>query len=219
MPWRGTRFAPDDAVLLVATALAAVAFGQLPFWIARRGSGWRLLHGAEEPGPSPRGPWQFELRHLLLAMFLVAVALSPLRPVLGPRPPSDPYGNLLALVVLASVAMGVAAGLVANLLVAIPCVWAAMVSRRPALALLTCAGLLAVVTLIIAVAPGFPGTKAAGEAFAFLLLLVLSQGATVFGTLRIYRALGFRLVRWRPAPPRSPTVQWTEDLWDGRMAD
>ena len=115
--------------------------------------------------------------------------------------------------------MGVAAGLVANLLVAIPCVWAAMVLCRPALALLTCAGLLAVVTLIIAVAPGFPGTKAAGEAFAFLLLLVLVKcdrlrhAADLPGPRLPPRALAALL------PPRSPTVQWTEDLWDGRMAD
>ena len=86
--------AVEDAILLVAVLLAGVTIAQVPLWIAKKVFGWRLIRGAHETVQSPQGPWQFNLQHLLLATFLLAVALAPFSPgapagaywLLFPRP-------------------------------------------------------------------------------------------------------------------------------------
>jgi hypothetical protein len=143
----------------------------------------------------PQGPWQFSLQHLLLATFLLAVALSPLHRVLPPGPIGrlPIYEDLF--VILAFFILN-------NLLVGIPCIWGMAVSW-PALApialgwLFYC-GVLAAVEIGVLMAT-FGSHGDGGMVFLALFLMNTCQGATVFGTLRIYRALGFRLVRARPS--------------------
>ena len=59
---------------------------QVPLWIAKRVFRWRLIRGADVPVQVEQGPWQFTLQHLLLATFLLAVVLVPIRKVLPPGP-------------------------------------------------------------------------------------------------------------------------------------
>jgi hypothetical protein len=178
---------------------SGVVIAQVPLWIAKRVFRWRLVRGADGPVQVEQGPWQFNIRHLLLATFLLAVALSPLRRVLPPGPidclPFD--GELLAVFGF---------GIPFNLLVTVPCIWGMMVSWRAsvplALGWLSYCGILTGAEIgshgaIFGWLVGSEGHGARG--FLVLLAMNLSQGATVFGTLLIYRALGFRLVRAAPA--------------------
>ncbi len=108
-----------------AGILLIVAVAHVPFWVAKRVFRWQLVQGADDPSPSPRGPWQFRLRHLLLATFLVAVALSPLRSVLGlltahRLPGNEIAGEIIGLL-LKSLVLGIVYGIVCNLVVTVPC--------------------------------------------------------------------------------------------------
>ncbi len=181
----------EDAIALGAVLLAGVTIAQVPLWIAKRVFRWRLVRGANEPGQPPRGPWQFQLRHLLLAMFVVAVALSPLRQVLPPGPIGRPSLDHERSVLLGAV-------IVCNLLVTVPCIWGALVSERAMLlfaigwpfycGILTFAEM---VFLVLWLPPGYE------RVLAYIFGVNLCQGVTVFSTLLVYRTLGFRLVRAR----------------------
>ncbi len=184
----------DDAVVLGVVLLAGVTIAQAPLWIAKRVFRWRLVLGADGPVEVETGPWQFTLQHLLLATFLLAVALAPLRKVLPPGPIGHvPFDRDLLVIVPAVI--------VCNLLVTVPCIWGALVLRTAVVPLaigwlfycvfLTGAELVVILAM---------GGRHASPPSAFMSLLVVNVGqcATVFGTLLIYRALGFRLVRARP---------------------
>ncbi|MGO8688026.1 MAG: hypothetical protein ACLQLG_00175 [Thermoguttaceae bacterium] len=184
-------------IALCGSLLAVAAIAQTPFWIAKRVFRWRLIQGADDPGQPPSGPWQFHIRHLLIATFLVAVALSPLRWLLGRGSMVVFHSGDLQAVPMAAV---FAAGAVCNLFVAVPCVWGALartVHTSPPLALahLVYCGLLTALELLLI--PAISGASWSGvpEAFAFLLTMNISQAATVFVTLWIYREIGFRFVR------------------------
>ncbi len=184
-------FGLEDAILLGTVLLAGVTIAQVPLWIAKRVFRWRLILGADDAVQAEQGPWQFNLQHLLVATFLWAVALSPLRKVLPPGPVGRLHVDGMLFVLLGAV-------VVCNLLVAVPCIWGALVSGLPigrlAVGWLFYCGLLTGVEFgVLCAVLGPPGDGAkAGMGF---LLINLCQCATVFGTLRIYRARGFRLVR------------------------
>ena len=158
---------------------------QVPLWIAKRVFRWRLIRGADVPVQVEQGPWQFTLQHLLLATFLLAVALAPIRKVLPPGPVVRfPPG-------LGELFVDLAIVLVSDLLISVPCTWGALyISRAATLSLLSIGALSVVALLVLSAIFGLPFHPAAG-----LLLCIACQGVTVFGTLLIYRALGFRLVR------------------------
>ena len=133
-----SRFIAPDAIFLGAVVFSSVAAAQVPLWIAKKAFGWRLIHEADDLVPSPHGPWQFNIRHLLLATFLLAVALSPLRQVLPPGPIHRfPSGG--------KVFVAVAGILLCNLSVTLPCIWCLMSRRSGVLLapgwLLYCVGL------------------------------------------------------------------------------
>ena len=115
-------------IALCGSLLAVAAIAQTPFWIAKRVFRWRLIQGADDPGQPPSGPWQFHIRHLLIATFLVAVALSPLRWLLGRGSMVVFHSGDLQAVPMAAV---FAAGAVCNLFVAVPCVWGAPGADSP----------------------------------------------------------------------------------------
>jgi hypothetical protein len=197
---------PSGAIVLGAILLSGVTIAQVPLWIAKKVFRWRLIRGANGAIQSPQGPWQFNLQHLMLATFLLAVALSPLRRVLPPG-----RIDLVLFQDVAVVVLGLVVVILCNLLVTVPCIWGAMVSNLAsvplALGWLFYCGILTGVEIgtlgaIFGRPIGPPG--GAVRQFAVIFVMNVSQGTTVFGTLLIYRALGFRLVRARP-PERNTT--------------
>jgi hypothetical protein len=190
-PW-GT-FGIDGSIALGCILLAGATIAQAPLWFAKRIFRWRLVR-RDESVRVEQGPWQFTLRHLLLAMFLWAIALAPLRKVLPPGSISHLPLEPRQLVLLGAV-------VVCNLLVTVPCIWGALYVRT-AVALVAigwlfyCFLLTALEFFVLCVILRTPGNYA--EGFRYFLLANLAQCVTVFGTLLIYRALGVRLVRAQP---------------------
>ena len=136
---------------------------------------------------------QFNIRHMLLAMFLLSVALAPLRQVLPSRG-VDPYSPPVA-PMLVALAMAIAF----NLVVTIPCVWWAFLSRAKLMLvavgwLFYCAVLTGLEMVIICAIERPPHGEIVKGILLYYLLNV-TQCAAVFGTLLIFRAIGFRLVR------------------------
>ena len=177
-----------EAVVLGLAILFGVLVNHVPLGIAKWGFGWRLVVKADEP--SELGEHQFRLSHLLAGMFLLSVALSLGRVVL-------PAGRIEDLtfeglwIVLAVVA-------ICNLLVTSPCIWVAFVRWRRILLLagiwVPYAVLLSWLEVNVLTATSGP----AGDDIYFLMcVLNLTQCVTVWGTLLLLRAAGFRLVRKR----------------------
>ncbi len=187
-----------DAIIMGSVLFGSAAIAQIPLWIAKKAFRWRLLPGgaADE---LPAGPWQFTLQHLLLATFLLAVALSPLRRVL---PPPGPFDGLYLPEAATAVLLVLGIFIVFNLLLAAPCIWSALASTAGVIPLalgwlVYCVALTGVELVVIGIFTG--PARHPGETFGLPFLLNVGVCATVFGTLRIYRALGFHCVRARPA--------------------
>jgi hypothetical protein len=188
----------QDAILLGAVLLAAVVILQIPLWIAKKVFRWRLTRGVEDAEQFLLEDRQFHLQHLFVATFLLAVALSPLRSVL-PLGTDEAFHSVdgTLFVMLGAVVL-------CNLVVTIPCIWWSFVSTAAAMWLVLvwlvyCVALTAVEFGGLCAVFGPPGGPANLEFGFFFYVLNVSQCAAVFGTLRIFRALGFRLVRM-PAP-------------------
>jgi len=180
----------DEVFLLGAVLLGGVVVAQIPLWIAGKAFRWRLVD-LKDPTIRPTGgPLQFSLWHMLLGMVFVALALGFGRLVL---PPAD-FGGLhledeLVAILLAMV--------VTNLVMTVPCIWGALVKSNPVPPLAWpayCALATAVEFGVLCGVLGSPGPDA-GEVFVAFFLLNLSQCATVYFVLRVFRAVGFRLVR------------------------
>ncbi|MCE5268683.1 MAG: hypothetical protein LLG00_12435 [Planctomycetaceae bacterium] len=185
-----------DALVLGGILLAGVLILQVPLWAAKKWFRWRLSRGAEDAGQFALEDRQFNLQHLLLAILLWAIALSPLRAVLPPGPavPFHVDGGLLVLTV---------AMILSNVLITIPCIWWAF---QPAARLwgLTVGWLFYAVVLTVvevAILSAISGTPAnrIGEVIGTFLIVNVTQCLTVFGVLRIFRAMGYRMVRFAPA--------------------
>jgi hypothetical protein len=182
-----------DAVVLGLTLLAGLIVLQIPLWIAKKIFRWRLAGWAADPDQIAMEDRQFNIRHMLLATFLLSVALAPLRQVLPPHgvdPYSPPVGPMLV-----ALAMAIAF----NLVVTIPCVWWAFLSRAKLMLiaigwLFYCAMLTGLeIAIIVAVFGPPPGEIVKGILLYYLLNV--TQCAAVLGTLLIFRAVGFRLMR------------------------
>jgi hypothetical protein len=197
--WRATM-TREDAIFLIAILLAGVAILQIPLWIAKKVFRWRLTRQPGDTEASLQEDRQFNLRHLLIAMFLLAVALSPLRHIL---PAPDPgrfrlQGQMFVLLGMV---------ILCNLVMAIPCIWWAFASTKATVGfflgwLLYCAVLTAIEFGSLCAALGPPPRNETPK-FAFVFYIInLSQCAAVLGTLWILRAIGFRMVR-TPRPGRS----------------
>jgi len=119
---------PEDVVVLGTILLVGVTVTQVPLWIAKKVFRWRLHREGIDVAPSPREERQFNLKHLLIGTFLLALALAPLQEVLPPGSMAHfrPGGELFAVV---------GAVLLCNLLVTVPCIWGAFASRRALLPL------------------------------------------------------------------------------------
>ncbi len=194
------HFKLEEAFLEGAFLVVGFAGAQVPLWLVKKVFRWRLIHGADDAAQSPTGPWQFRLWHLLLATFLIAVALSLIRKELSSgtiaHSPWD-AGELDAGLFVFALSILLAAMLVCTVLITVPCAWGAFHMSRPTIRQALIMGLIwCAVSLVLFSVLGPPNHWEAGAA---LLLFIVCQGATIFGTLLIYRALGFRLVRAKPA--------------------
>ncbi len=190
----------SDAVLLGTILLAGVAILQIPLWIAKKRFRWRLTGGAEDASQFLLEDRQFNLQHMLLVMFLWAVALSPLHTVL-------PNGNVNSLHLDADLLVILPAVVVCDLLVTIPCIWWAFVPTARLLPLLLgwllyCAALSALETaILVAILPPWGEDQVVIGGVIFVINV--TECVAVFGVLRIFRAMGFRLVRFPKTDPRA----------------
>jgi len=182
----------SDAVLLGLLLLAALVVLQVPLWIAKKIFCWRLASRAADPHQIALEDRQFHLQHMLLATLPLAIALVRLPQVLPPR--GDDVIHFSA-----GAFTGLAVILLCNLVVTLPCVWWAFVSRGKAVLLavgwLFYCAVLTIVEIMTFVALF---ARPPGDVLNFIFLyyvLNVSQCAAVFGTLLIFRAIGFRLVR------------------------
>jgi hypothetical protein len=192
-------FPREAAISMGVILLGGMMAMQIPLWIAKKKFRWRLIHRAGRC-PSPQEERQFQIKHMLLATFLLAVALSMARMALPP-------GHAAHLSRIWQICVPLGLAIVDSLLVTIPCLRGAFASSEVIIPLTFggvayCCVLAAIelgaISAAIYVFLGTPGFMGAEE-FGVIFVLNLSQCATVFGTLLIYRAMGFRLLR-RPRP-------------------
>ena len=185
-------FGLEEAVLLAMFLLVGVVSAQGPLWIARRLFRWRLVSWAGAVPEPSQGRLQFQLRHLMLGMLFVSIALAPGRVVL-------PAGDLTSFRGLGYEWFALLALLVVcNLLIAVPCIWGAF--ARVTIIIPLALGWLVYCAVVTAVEfnilVSILGPRNTPEELRYLMyILNVSQCATVFGTLLVLRALGFRLVR------------------------
>jgi hypothetical protein len=182
----------SDAILLIGILLASVVILQVPLWIAKKVFRWRLTRQPGDTAEALQEDRQFHLQHLLIAMFLFAIALSPLRQVLPPVD-GDPFGMRYEWWVL------LPAMILCNLVVTLPCVWWAFAPAPRLIRLILgwpvyCGVLTAVEFVCLWLVIGRPGPRPYEDAIIFFLLN-FSQCVAVLGTLWILRAIGFRMVR------------------------
>lgn len=191
--WRHTEFRNPDIILLGSILLGGIIVAQVPLWIAGKSFRWRLIDVEDAKSEPARGPLQFSLWHMLLLMVFVALALGPGRLALPSFALDRPYlGRELTAILAAMV--------VTNLLMTVPCIWGALVKSNPIPPLawpVYCAVVTVVEFASICAVLGSPGAESM-EILLVFFLLNLSQCATVYFALRIFRAVGFRLVR--PSP-------------------
>lgn len=183
-------FGRDDAIVLGLVILFAVVVTQIPLWIAGKVLGWHLASWADQKQSSTTAEFQFHLRHVLLGMVFLSLALAPLRFVLPP-------GEVERLHLDRELWVLVPAAAVCNLLITVPCIWGAFIKAEYFLPLgggwLVYCGLLSAIELgVLTVFLGPPGES---EAIAMIFVFNATQCAVVLGTLLVFRALGFRLLR------------------------
>lgn len=195
-------FPLDEATVLGAALLFGIVVAQLPLWIAKRTFRWRLVRTLDNLEQVDRQHSQFQIRHLLLGTLLLSLALSPLRVILPPGAMTGlrDAGRLILLLAIVAAT---------NLLVTVPCIWGSlMILASLGAAILGwffyCLFLSTVEYFILDAATG----TSPNNGWFIILLINLSQCLTVFVTLRIFRAIGFRLVRLpaRPSTGEQPAV-------------
>ena len=192
--WRWGVAGDDFVALMGPVILGGVVVAQIPLWIAGRCFRWRLINLEDGSGDSQHGPFQFNVRHMILVMFLVALALGSAQLVL----PSPDFAGLYHLGGESVVILG--AIVVTNLVMTVPCIWGALVKSNPVPLLawpVYCAFVTAIEFTALCFLLGPPGADSREVFMAFLLFNVL-QCATVYFVLRLFRAVGFRLVRVAP---------------------
>jgi hypothetical protein len=181
------------ALFLGLVLLFGLLVALIPLVIAARFFRWRLLGWStgEQVQSDSQAKLQFNLQHLLLSMFLLSVAMAPARLVLPEEGTFYLRVDYGLWVLLAGIA-------VCNVVVTVPCIWGAFATRHVPLQLAIAWPIYCVLITGIEFAcfTMFLGsTPDAGEVFFAFYLMNLTQCATVFGTLLIFRQIGFRLVR------------------------
>ena len=192
-----------DAIFLGLILLTGLIVLQIPLWIAKKdlslaiGRLGRRPHSSRDGGPA------------IPSSTHAAGDVSPIGRTRAVAPVLPPHGAD-ALNFAAEAFVGLAVVLLCNLVVTLPCVWWAFVSRTSAVLVAIgwpfyCAVLTGLEILVFcAVFSRPPAGQMLNIALLYYLLNV-SQCAAVLGTLLIFRAIGFRLVRM-PAADRTPHV-------------
>jgi len=185
-----SHFSLAGAVVLAIFLFVGVAAAQIPLWIAGRVFRWRLVSWAGAAREPSQDRLQFQLRHMMLGMLFVSLALAPGRMVLPPGDLADLQLEYQMFVVLAAL-------VACNLLIAVPCIWGAFARTTILIPLafgwLIYCGVVTVLEFVVLVSIFGPVPR--DEMPMLMYLLNVTQCATVFGTLLLFRALGFRLVR------------------------
>ena len=189
--WLPRALNDPDLVSVGPLILFGIVVTQIPLWIARKSFRWRLINLEDENSDLEDGPLQFSIRHVLL---LVALALGPAQLVLPSMRLRALFYHVDELVALLAMLV------VTNLIIAVPCGWSALVKSipfPPQIWIVFCAVVTAaeVGVFWLAFAPVSVGLIEVLPAFFLFNLL---QCATVYFTLRLFRATGYRLVRVYP---------------------
>jgi hypothetical protein len=191
---RFSGFPRAEAILLGVVLLFGLFVAMAPLAIVARFFRWRLLGWERNDAVDDRAAVkvQFNLRHLLLSMFLLSMAMAMVRWILPEGRGWEIATDGELHVILPVVAF-------CNVVVTIPCIWGAFASPRrlPLLA----AGWFAYCALLTGAEIGFfvfflgPTPDDLLDIMFLWYLMNLMQCLTVFGILVIFRGLGFRLVR------------------------
>ena len=187
-------FHAEDALLLGLVLLAGVSFVQIPLWIASRLLGWRLMspRSSDDAAVDER---QFNIKHLIVGMFLVSIALGLGRIVM---PAGDWKLSGLEyefMIILPTIG-------VVNLIVAVPCIWGAFAHWKLLIPLAFGWVLYALIVSIVEVGVliAFLGSPGDDSIWLIFTLFNVAQCLSVFGTLAALRLIGFQLVRTRHQP-------------------
>jgi hypothetical protein len=173
----------------------AIFFGaglvQLPMRIAKLAFRYRLIMPGATPMPTASERIRYHLKDLLVAAFIIAIAMSPFRLVM-------PGGGKLEIDPTAIFTIPMCA--VVTAFVVLPSLWAAFASRRAVwLAGLVATYCVLVACVEIAILLSLTGRRASAAqiygALAFFAAGHVALGAVVYAVMRIYYVLGYRLQR------------------------
>jgi hypothetical protein len=210
----GGYFNEQDIADVGISLLLGVTALQIPLWIAKRAFRYRMLAPGEVAAPATTERFQFEIKHLLIGTLFLALALSPLRIVIP--------GSVLQHVRLEwqmFVILGVA--IVANLVATLPCLWCGFASSDRLVPLGF--GWLVYALIVTGIEFGVlcaalrgPPDSEVLKVFGLLYLTNVTQGAVVFGVMRCYRALGYRLQR---VPRDMPPPERLQETWEAVLVE
>jgi len=193
-PYQATVYARFN-LLYGVVLLVGVLLLQASLWIVKLSLGVRMLAPGEPPAPPAPQRFQFQLKDLLIATLIAALAISPMRFVLPKEDVSGPnLGGYLFVVLL------VIPYLPVNLVATLPSLWAAYARPRFAAALAGYCLLISAVEVPILWISHAP-IRTVAEGFAIVIVFNFAQCGIVYGVMRIYYALGFRL---RRVPRQAP---------------
>ena len=178
-----------ETVLLGIVLLVGIIVAQIPLWIAGQIFRWKLVCGAM---PDNIHRPQFNLRHLLLGMFLLSLVLGAARVIL-------PTEERWSLPMDSELWVILGAVILCNLLITIPCIWGSFAPTGLMVPLaiawtVYCTVLTIVEFGVLCLILGSPGGDTV-EAVITFLLLNLSQCGTVLGSFLLLRSVGLRFVR------------------------
>lgn len=160
----------------------------IPLGIAKRFFRWRLTNGDREPCPARSVRFQFQLRHLFVATTLLAIALTPL-PVILPMTEALYWPDIRSVhhsylfCLLTTVA-----------LTGVPCVWGAL-SMAHQYRWHDTGWVIGSILLIVFFSDRRFMSHGTAGTLDLLVVCTFVAVVTVFATLLIVRALGFRLIR------------------------
>lgn len=204
---RESNMRRDEAITLIIVLFIGVVALQIPLWVAKKAFRWRLIRSGSSDETWRNEDRQFHVGHMLIAMFFVAAALSPMRQVLPPEDrvifPRDPAIHVL-----------VPLAILCNFLATIPCIWWAFASAKNLVGFaalwLFYSAVLTVIEYVAIYLTTRPSPGQTAEQLAMLYTANVSQCAAVITTLLILRSIGFRLIRTprraTPVDPVSPSA-------------
>ncbi len=178
-----------ETVLLGVVLVVGIIVAQIPLWLAGQVFRWKLVC-SEMPDNTHRH--QYNLRHLLLSMFLLSLVLGAARVILPTEEQWRLHVNHEFWAILGAV-------ILCNLLITVPCIWGSFLPTAMMFPLAVawtvyCAVLTVIEFGVLCLLLGPPSGNVV-ETLSVFLLLNLSQCGTVLGCFLLLRSVGFRFVR------------------------